>query len=70
VIFYEELAEEYKQEAENIKRHIENLKVKFATEIAKYDLATCRRLTILNEIYLDLKYTGKFLESYKEEDCQ
>jgi hypothetical protein len=66
-LFYLKLAKEYKCEAENLKKHIDKLKYELASELSRHEFSACRRMMILNDIYLDLKYTGKFLESYEQE---
>ena len=65
-MFYEKLAKEYIFEAEVLKNYISKLKKHYARELALNDATVCRRVSTLYDMYLDLKYTGKFLTSRSE----
>jgi hypothetical protein len=67
IMFYKKLAKEYTNEAKLLKKHIEKLKKELAKEIANRDINVCHRMSILTDMYLDLKFTGKMLEFREQE---
>ena len=65
-MFYDKLAQEYNFEAKILKNHISKLKKNHAKELALNDASICRRVSTLYDMYLDLKYMGKFLTTRSE----
>ncbi|MDR1240435.1 MAG: hypothetical protein LBK29_00945 [Oscillospiraceae bacterium] len=65
-MLFSELAREYVEEAKILKKHIEKLKKELSNEILNCNFKTCRRMSLLNDMYLDLKYTGQILKFEKE----
>ena len=65
-MFYDKLAKEYVFEAEVLKNYISKLKKNYAKELALNDASVCRRVSTLYDMYLDLKYMGKFLTTRSE----
>ncbi len=67
-MFYEKLAREYADEAKILKNYITKLKEDYAQELNTREVETCRRVSILYDMYLDLKYMGNFLKSRSEDE--
>lgn len=61
-MFYKEMANEYIKEAILLKKHISNLRKIYSKEILLNDPLIYERISILYDMYLDLKCTGNFLE--------
>lgn len=59
---YKKLANEYINEALTLKNYISLLKKNHAKEIALNERNICKRVSILCDIYLDLRCTGNLLK--------
>lgn len=62
-MFYEKLYKQYYENEKKLRRCILYLKEKYSKDIENEDLQTCRRISLLYGMYLDLKYVTNLLKS-------
>ena len=68
-MFYKKMYKEYYSNEKKLKMHILYLKEKYSEDLKNEDIPTCRRISILYDMYLNLKYVTNLLKlrSQREE---
>ncbi len=60
-MYYENLAQQYSKDAENLKKHIKKLKTQYVKIDDDSDEEFKYRISLLYGMYLDLMHTEKYL---------
>ncbi len=61
-MFYKKLYSQYYEDEKKLRGHILYLKEKHSQDIENKDIQTCRRISTLYNMYLDLKYVANLLK--------
>ena len=62
-VFYKKMYNEYYSNEQRLKIYILYLKEKYSEDLKKEDIQICRRISILYDMYLNLKYVTNLLKS-------